>query len=70
MNGNTKKRLGRHRRSVIIEPMTAQHASTKASYKTYKIVGPGVRGERIDTGKLRKEHGKTKMSHAEAVKAR
>lgn len=60
MNANTKKRLGKKRRSVVTETVSRTHAGNKMLTYEHKVVGPGARGYHVDSGKLRKASGKRK----------
>ena len=62
MNGNTSRRLGKHRRSVVTERRETRSAASKHLLVDHVVTGPGVRGERVLSGKLRREHGKSPMS--------
>ena len=55
-NMNTKRRLGKTRRSVITDSVYAQFG--KHAHVIHNIVGPGVRGVEVNSSKLRKQSGK------------
>ena len=68
MNQNTSRRLGKHRRSMITERVERRHSQTKGTYVDHVITGPGVRGQKLNTGLLRKEHGKQRAGIATSQK--
>lgn len=59
MNGNTKKLLGKKRRSMNIIRVYVPTSTKRGDMLIHKTDGPAVgQGSKIDSGKLRADSGK------------